>query len=268
MTAPAAAPLFVLVTGVAAALLWPGGGRPGGLVQGRWYAPARPGSTRSDGNHGGVASTLAGGIAGCSGRGGRSGHRGPVGWRWRARARRVAFDSALADLVAVLAAPMRAGVAPAVAVAAALPTFGDDEALGPLLSELSEATARGAPVAEVWLRHARSQGSHDLSFIGRAWGLSELTGASLAAALACGEEVLRARARGRERLSAAAAGPRASMAVLCLLPASGPVVGAVMGVDPMTLYFASPVATASLALGVGLGLGAWWWSRRILRTAT
>jgi len=57
------------------------------------------------------------------------------------------------------------------------------------------------------------------------------------------------------------------MAVLCLLPASGPVVGTVMGVDPVTLYFSSPVATGSLVLGIGLGLSAWLWSRRILRSA-
>ena len=41
-----------------------------------------------------------------------------------------------------------------------------------------------------------------------------------------------------------------------------------MGVDPVTLYFSSPVATGSLVLGLGLALGAWLWSRRILRTAT
>jgi tight adherence protein B len=57
------------------------------------------------------------------------------------------------------------------------------------------------------------------------------------------------------------------MAVLCLLPAAGPVVGAVVGVDPVTLYFSSGVATGSLVLGIVLGLGAWLWSRRILRRA-
>jgi tight adherence protein B len=189
--------------------------------------------------------------------------------RWRAAARRHARERALADLVAALGAPLRAGVPAAVAVAAAAPTFRDDPELGLLLRELSDAASRGASVAEVWRRHALAveQPDADLSFVARAWALSELAGAPLADALACGEQVLRTRARARERLAAAASGPRASMAVLCLLPASGPVVGVVMGVDPVSLYFSSPVATGSLVLGISLGLSAWLWSRRILRRA-
>ena len=41
-----------------------------------------------------------------------------------------------------------------------------------------------------------------------------------------------------------------------------------MGVDPVTLYFSSPVATGSLLLGSCLALAAWWWSGRILRAAS
>lgn len=188
--------------------------------------------------------------------------------RWGAPARAKALEGALAELVAALAAPLRSGVSPAVAIAAAAPTLRDDETLAPLLHDLSLAAEGGAPLAAVWLRHALRHDSPDLSFIGRAWALSELTGAPLADALDCAEQALRSRSRSRERLAAAAAGPRASMAVLCLLPASGPVVGWVMGVDPLTLYFSSPVATASLVVGVTLGVGAWRWSRRILRRAS
>ena len=185
----------------------------------------------------------------------------------RGRARGVALEGALAELVATIAAPLRAGVAPSVALAAAAPRCTHDPVLGPLLRELVEATSTGTSAAAVWLRHAESHGSADLHFVGQAWGLSELTGAPLADALASGEEVLRARARGRDRVASAAAGPRASMAVLCLLPASGPVVGAAVGVDPRSLYFSSPLATASLLLGLVLAAGAWWWSRLILGRA-
>lgn len=188
--------------------------------------------------------------------------------RWRGRARRAAFDAALAELVAAIAAPLRAGVVPAAALAAAEPSFRDDPALAPLLRELVETTRVGASAAEVWLRHAESHRSRDLRFVGQAWALSERTGAPLADALASCEGVLRARGRGRERLASAAAGPRASMALLCLLPASGPFVGAAVGVDPGALYFSSPAATGSLALGLVLAAGAWWWSRRIVYRAT
>ena len=187
---------------------------------------------------------------------------------WRRGSRRVAFDAALAELVAAVAAPLRAGVVPAVALAAAEPSCADDPVLARLVRDLVEATRAGAPAAEVWLRHAQSQGSADLQFVGRAWALSERTGAPLAEALDSCEGVLRARERGRQRLASAAAGPRASMAVLCLLPASGPLVGAAVGVDPGALYFSSPAATGSLVLGLSLAAGAWWWSRRILRRAT
>jgi tight adherence protein B len=182
--------------------------------------------------------------------------------------RRAALEAALAELVAAVAAPLRAGVPPSVALAAAEPICRDDPALGPLLRDLVTTARAGGSAAAVWLRHADAHGSTDLRFVGQAWALSERTGAPLAAALASSEEVLRARARGRERVAAAAAGPRASMAVLCLLPASGPVVGAAMGVDPGSLYLSSPVATASLTLGVVLAIAAWGWSRWILRRAT
>jgi len=175
----------------------------------------------------------------------------------------VAFEAALAELVSVLAAPLRVGVVPAAALAAAEPSV-DDPALAPLVRELVVATRTGASAAEVWLAQADSHDSADLRFVGQAWALSERTGAPLADALDSCEGVLRARERGRARVASAAAGPRASMAVLCLLPASGPLVGAAVGVDPMSLYFSSPAATGSLVLGLFLAVGAWWWSRRIL----
>ena len=241
---------IALMTGllVAAVILWPVSG----------------GRMPMDGVQGGGGLEGSRGLEG-SGGAGRSMIRRP---RWRGRARRAAFDAALAELVSALAAPLRAGVVPAAALAAAEPSCRDDPALAPLLRELVETTRVGRSAAEVWLRHADSRRSVDLLFVGQAWALSERTGAPLADALASCEGVLRARERGRERVASAAAGPRASMAVLCLLPASGPLVGAAVGVDPASLYFSSPVATGSLALGLFLAAGAWWWSRRILGRAT
>jgi tight adherence protein B len=179
-----------------------------------------------------------------------------------------ALEPALAELVAVLAAPMRSGVAPAVAIAAAEPGFRADAALGPLLEDLCSAAATGASVGNVWLAHAAAWESPDLRFVGQAWALTERTGAPLADALACAEGVLRARARGRQRLATAAAGPRASMGVLCLLPLSGPLVGAAFGMGPQQLYLSSPIASASVLVGLVLATGSWWWSRRIIARAT
>lgn len=247
---------LVLVLGlvVASVTLWPaaGGRMP---TRGRLVPPDHPRRGDARGNRGGRA-TRDGARASPRGRRGR-----------RERARGLALEAALAELVAAIAAPLRAGVAPSVALAAAEPGWADDPALAPLLRELVDATRAGTSAAAVWLHHADAHGSADLQFVGQAWALSERTGAPLADALASGEEVLRARARGRDRVASAAAGPRASMAVLCLLPASGPLVGAAVGVGPRSLYFSSPVATASLVLGLVLAAGAWWWSRRILGRA-
>jgi tight adherence protein B len=188
--------------------------------------------------------------------------------RWSRRRTATALEPVLAELVAVLAPPLRAGVAPVTAIAAAEPAFASDSAFAPLLRELRSAAAVGESVADVWLAHAATWGSPDLRFVGQAWSLTERTGAPLADALASAERVLRARARGRQRLAVASAGPRASMRVLCLLPLSGPLVGAAFGMSPAALYLSSPVAFASVVVGVILATASWFWSRRIIASAT
>jgi tight adherence protein B len=260
--------VLMLALLLAAVSLWPASGsgrsrvvpwRQRGVSDAGPRGLGRAATSGRPGRHGPLLEASAGDGGPVRARGGPHGNR---------RVRRAALEGALAELVSAVAAPLRAGVPPSVALAAAEPTWRDDPALGPLLRDLVRAARDGGSPAEVWLRHANARDSADLRFVGQAWAISERTGAPLADALASSEEVLRARMRARQRLAAAAAGPRASMAVLCLLPASGPVVGLTMGVDPRSLYFSSPLATASLALGVALAGGAWWWSRRILRRAT
>lgn len=129
------------------------------------------------------------------------------------------------------------------------------------------AGAAGEPVSASWLSHGNRLDSDALRFVGQAWALSERTGAPLADALAASEEVLRARARSRDRLTSAAAGPRASMGVLTMLPLSGPVVGLACGIGPRELYFSTTWSTASLVAGIGFAGFGWWWSRGILERA-
>jgi tight adherence protein B len=57
------------------------------------------------------------------------------------------------------------------------------------------------------------------------------------------------------------------MAVLCLLPLSGPLVGLACGIGVRELYLGTPAAALSLVTGLVLAGFALWWSRRILRGA-
>jgi tight adherence protein B len=169
-------------------------------------------------------------------------------------------------VLSLVSAPVRAGVPPGRALQAARTTVRDG-AWGALLAELVEQALAGAPLAPVWSRWSERLGSAELSFVGQAWGLSERTGAPLADALDSAVAVLEARRRSRERLAAAVAGPRASMAVLCLLPLSGPLVGLACGIGVRELYLGTPAAALSLVTGLVLAGFALWWSRRILRGA-
>lgn len=197
--------------------------------------------------------------------------RGPgcrSGWvRGRGRAGRSMAHAELGDAIALMAAPVRVGVTPASALRAAVAAMPVGGPQRRLLEDLVGAADRGESVAAVWLRHAQERGSADLRFVGQAWWLTEVTGAPLASALDTAEQVLRGRERSRQRLASAVAGPRASMAVLALLPLCGPFVGLAFGVSPQALYLSSNAAMVSVVLGVLIGLLAWWWSRRIIAGA-
>ena len=225
-----------------------------------------------------IVASVAGAVLlwpGRSGRSGRSGvqsGRGPADGGSRPRGRRATraatvAEGDLADLLGLVAAPLRAGVPATTCLAAGAAAVEGHPLLGPLVRELMVAGASGDPVSTTWLSHGHRLDNDALRFVGQAWALSERTGAPLADALRASEEVLRARARSRERLASAAASPRASMGVLALLPLSGPVVGLACGIGPRELYFSTTWSTASLVVGMGFGVLGWWWSRTILERA-
>jgi tight adherence protein B len=177
------------------------------------------------------------------------------------------LDEALAELLGLLAAPVEAGVPPAVALAAVEPSARDGPLAG-LVSDLVDAAGAGRPLAAVWAGWAARWDNSSVGFVGRAWSLSEEAGAPLVDALAAAVDGVQARRRAREHLLTAVAGPRASMRVLSLLPLAGPVVGLACGVGPRALYLSSAAGTVSLALGLVLAALAAAWSRRILARAT
>lgn len=130
--------------------------------------------------------------------------------------------------------------------------------------QISQVQARGGSVGECLRRAA--QGDRDLAFLATAWQLTDEFGVAAAPAARTSATVLRERAASDDRRTVLAAGPRASMWLLTLLPLSGPLVAAVLGLPVGAVYGS---AMSLVAAGGGLcltGIG-WFWSRTVLQRA-
>lgn len=129
---------------------------------------------------------------------------------------------------------------------------------------ISDAQVKGGPVGECLSQAAAGDG--DLAFLAAAWQLTDEFGVAAAPAARASAAVLRERAASDDRRTVLAAGPRASMWLLTLLPLSGPLVALVLGLPVGDVYG----STASLVAAVGglclTALG-WFWSRTVLRRA-
>jgi tight adherence protein B len=159
--------------------------------------------------------------------------------RWR-RHRRAAEASARAlDAVAVLAADLRAGVAPGRALDAALPAL---------------AVSDVPPVIRLVER------------ISAAWEVTEEAGSPLADLL----DRLEADVRGLDRVgrdaAAQAAGASATSWLLAALPAAGIGVGYGMGADPLRILLRTPVGGVCAGLALLLQLAGTAWSGRLARS--
>lgn len=109
-----------------------------------------------------------------------------------------------------------------------------------------------------------ADGAHGSQMLARAALLSERLGTPLADATRATATAARARAASMRRRQSLLAGPRASMAVVTLLPLAGPGVCVLLGL-PVSEVYARPAAAASLVVGVLLTGTGWWVSRRLVR---
>ncbi len=181
------------------------------------------------------------------------------------RRRRVALPSraAFTTLVQSIAPAVEAGVPPALAVAAAASVTArttDDAALSADLTGLALSAGRGEPLAPVWSMLAARYPMAALDPVARAWALSDRVGCGLSDALTTAVDSMREQEEHRRRVSAATAGPRATMQLLTLLPIAGVAVCAVIGVNPIRLY-SGPAGLGALALGLAL----LWCGRIVIR---
>lgn len=197
-----------------------------------------------------------------------------AGWGawWRAsrgvRARRGSRHPWVADLAEVTAVGLDAGLdlASAALVAARSPSL---RAAAPwLVAHLTTSVEAGNGVAVLGDTGATlsSQERSDLRMLEAAWRLAEDAGAATAVVTAAAASSIRARHAAAERASVVAAGPRASMWLLSMLPLAGPLAAVLVGIGPGTLY-GTDAARASALAGLLLTATGWWWSRRLLLQA-
>lgn len=163
-----------------------------------------------------------------------------------------------------LAMCLRAGLTPAAALRVAAGRLLEGSPVRAALREVARAVARGEPASTVWDRHTRAV--EPLRQVAGAWVLTERTGTALEPALSWAAAQLRERRAAAERLNATTAGARASMAILLLLPLSGPAFGLFVGLSPMQLYGSLGAALACI-VGMGCAVAGWFASRRILARA-
>ena len=130
--------------------------------------------------------------------------------------------------------------------------------------DLDAAAARGDPLAPAWSAYADAVDSEDLRLVAAAWSLCETLGSPVAPTVATVAEVVRRRRAVRHRITAALAGPQATMRVLTALPLSGPFVAVLVGVSPSELY-ADAAGLSSLVAGVTLLVVGRVWAARMVR---
>ncbi len=258
--------LLVGVLLAAAVLVWPAGGSvlSGRAPRDRGMPLLRPTVRRVPAGPLDGAEPL--GRAGI-GRGHSSGRKGRTGGgRWRGQRRHTESAAAVTRVLDLLAAGLRAGlpVDQAHRLAVEAMVDGPAGARGRLLADRLEASS---DPGEAWAGLADAVELPELETVGRAWRLSERTGAPLAEAIALAAELVRAAADSRRRLEVALAGPRATVRLLTALPALGPLVAWTLGVDPLRLYVGSGPARAACLSGLVLLLGGLLWCRVLVRRA-
>lgn len=165
----------------------------------------------------------------------------------------------------VLSGELAAGRTSAEALAAAAGI-----ACGPVRSALSSgasAARLGADVPAALVAHAeRSAVPGVLLSLAACWSVCAQSGGGLSAAVLRLEEGLRAEAAQRRRVEAELAGPRATAALLAVLPAGGLLLAAGVGADPLRVLLETPVGLVCLVVGLGLdGLGLLWTDRLVRR---
>jgi tight adherence protein B len=187
--------------------------------------------------------------------------------RWRLRRRPADVIAGALALLDATEPALVAGLSPGKAIDLAVAATSGMSPDGRLGVDLSEAATSGASVSKVWAGYADRTRSREIAFVAAAWRLSEDTGAPLALAVSRAAAGLREARTRQRKVAVAVAGPRATVAVLTVLPLTGPLFGLACGVGPAELYLDRPIGAVSVVLGLVLIALGRLWCRRMIRAA-
>ncbi len=182
----------------------------------------------------------------------------------RSWTRRRGDDTVAGDTLLVLdllAAALSAGAEPQRAVAL---TAAQLPASSVVRAALTANAADPSRLPQMWRALARQGRVPELEVLAQAWRLSWQAGVPLGAAVERSAAQLREGVAFRGRVQVALAGPRATMWVLTGLPLLGPPVGWALGVDPVRLYWSSPISRAACCVGLVLLAAGWLWCRSLV----
>ncbi|MFE7132776.1 type II secretion system F family protein [Streptomyces sp. NPDC057638] len=181
----------------------------------------------------------------------------------RARRRERRAEEVIA-FCGALSGELRAGLTPGRALVWAAGSTGG---LGPGEAAVVAAARFGGDVPHALRGAAGEPGAEGLVGVAACWRVAVDSGAGLAEGLDRLEESLRAERDHHRDLRARLAGPRATAALLAVLPVLGLALGTALGAQPLSVLSYTPGGWLCLFAGVALEASGLWWAVRIVRRA-
>jgi tight adherence protein B len=122
----------------------------------------------------------------------------------------------------------------------------------------------GSPLEPVWRHEAQVRGSPALLAVAEGWAMTERHGAPLVDVLDVVSGALRDGARTQAAVEAALAAPRATAALLGVLPLGGLILGELVGVHPLAVLVGTGAGRVVGCAGVACTVAGRLWMRRLV----
>ena len=103
--------------------------------------------------------------------------------------------------------------------------------------------------------------------LGACWAIARVSGSPLGPALEALAEALTDISRTQRQITAALAGPKATMRLVMALPVIGIIGGELGGQSSLGFLLGTGLGASVFALGAAMMLGAWWWLRLLAERA-